>query len=150
MYTYRLVSVGDFEIITKHRTLLFQENGRNNREIDEMNHYYPTWLKQAIARNVYTGWFALFGEQIVAGLGLMFIEWPPHPNDPQSARAYILDVYTDINHRKRGLAKNLLNLAFDEAKNRDIKVIVLHTTEQGRSLYEQLGFNNGNEMMKRL
>jgi ribosomal protein S18 acetylase RimI-like enzyme len=49
-------------------------------------------------------------------------------------------------YRRRRLASNLIELALAEARRRGIRVVALHSTEEGRRLYEAAGFRSTNEM----
>ena len=41
----------------------------------------------------------------VASAGLLILDWPPHPFDPEGElRGYLLNVYVEPEYRKRGLA----------------------------------------------
>ena len=50
-------------------------------------------------------------------------------------------------YRRIGIAAKLLNLVIDEAKTREYKVIRLHTSELGRSIYEKVGFTDSDGYM---
>ena len=55
---------------------------------------------------------------VIAGIGMMVIDWPPHPSHPADhRRAYILNVFfVEPEHRRKGLAKRLLALAEERAR----------------------------------
>jgi GNAT superfamily N-acetyltransferase len=85
--------------------------------------------------------------QVVAGLGMMVIDWPPHPSHPNDdRRAYILNVFVEPEHRRKGLAKQLMALAEDKGRQLDLRYAILHSTRQGRPLYEALGWGPTSEM----
>jgi ribosomal protein S18 acetylase RimI-like enzyme len=87
----------------------------------------------------------------VAGIGLMAIDWPPHPAHPsQDKRGYVLNVYVEQPYGRQGLGRMLMNLAEAEFKERGIGFAVLHATVAGRFLYEQLGWTATSEMAKAL
>lgn len=65
--------------------------------------------------------------EAVAGLGMMVIDWPPHPSHPtQSTRGYILNVFVEPEHRGQGLARALMDLAMEEARRRGLDHLILH------------------------
>ena len=52
---------------------------------------------------------------------MMVIDWPPYPSHPtQSARGYILNVFVEPEHRGQGLARDLMDLAMEEARRRSL------------------------------
>jgi ribosomal protein S18 acetylase RimI-like enzyme len=78
---------------------------------------------------------------------MLLMDFPPHWMDPEPVRAYLLNVYVDPEFRGRGLARELLEMAVNDARRRGIKVVSLHASKFGRPLYERNGFEPTNEMM---
>ncbi len=106
------------------------------------------WTERMIGEGKYFGWIAVDAGQSVASAGLLILDWPPHPFDPEGElRGYLLNVYVEPEHRKRGLAHELVERCMAEAGRRKIRVVTLHSTQAGRSIYERLGFHATNEMM---
>lgn len=74
---------------------------------------------------------------------------PYHPtvtNLRGQPTAYILNVYTEPAHRRRGLARLLVAEILAWCVAHDIPRASLHASEAGRSVYEQLGFVSTNEL----
>jgi predicted acetyltransferase len=81
----------------------------------------------------------------------MIIDWPPHPLHPnEDKRGYVLNVFVEPSHRKRGLAKMLTGLGEAELARRGVSFAILHATRMGRPLYEQIGWTQTAEMSKRV
>jgi len=73
---------------------------------------------------------------------------PPNLLNASGMRACILNVYTLPSHRRLSIAKHLFSLVMQEATDRNILQASLHTTPDGRALYEQFGFRSkDNEMV---
>jgi ribosomal protein S18 acetylase RimI-like enzyme len=148
MLKTRLASPADAALITHHRRRMFVDAGRRDDQVLQlMAQAHEPWVAQAIADGRYLGWLTEDDGVVVAGAGLLILDWPPHPLDPRStARGYLLNVYVEPDHRRRRLASNLIDLALAEAGRRGIRVVALHSTEEGRRLYESSGFRPTNEM----
>ena len=147
MPTLRPVAPGDLDTIVRHRSAMFTDSGRPPEVIATVEEPFRAWLAPRLADGRYFGWLTEEAGAIVAGIGMMEIEWPPHPSHPTSdRRGYILNVYVEPAHRRKGLAKRLLAAAMDEAKARGLEFVVLHATEQGRPLYASLGWASSREM----
>ena len=87
----------------------------------------------------------------VADIGLMVIDWPPHPLHPvDDRRGYILNMFVAPTHRRRGLGRQLMALADERFRELGVRLIVLHATEQGQLLYHGLSWSETGEMVKRL
>lgn len=127
---------------------MFVDAGRSDNQVLEvMAETHEPWVAKEIADGRYLGWITEDDVNPVAGAGLLLLDWPPHPLDPRSTqRGYLLNVYVEPEYRRRKLASNLIELALAEARRRRIRVVSLHSTEEGRRLYEANGFRRTNEM----
>jgi GNAT superfamily N-acetyltransferase len=147
MPTLRPVAPGDLDTIVRHRSAMFRDSGRPAELIAALEAPFRAWLAPRLDDGRYFGWIIEQDGTPVAGIGMMELEWPPHPSHPTSdRRGYILNVYVEPTHRRRGLARRLMAAATDEAKARCLEFVVLHATEQGRSLYASLGWTSSREM----
>ena len=107
-----------------------------------------SWTERMIREGKYYGWIATEAGRSVASAGLLILDWPPHPFDPEGElRGYLLNVFVEPEYRKRGLAHELVERCMAEARRRGIRVVTLHSSQAGRSIYERVGFNPTNEMM---
>lgn len=151
-YTLRRATIDDVPIISRQRIAMFHDMGFNDdAALERMDDAFCMWLTNKMTSGLYRGWFAVSeaGED-VAGAGLWLNEWIPHPYDPRTVRGYVLNVYTEKAHRKQGLAKRLVSEILDFCRERDIHVVALHASDEGRHIYEALGFAESNEMRIRL
>jgi GNAT superfamily N-acetyltransferase len=146
-YPFRSAGVGDVALIARHRHEMFKESGRTDEMLAPMTEAFAAWLTPRLASGDYLGWFAVADGCEAAGIGMMVIDWPPHPAHPmQARRGYLLNVYVEPEHRGLGLARGLMDMALDEARRRGIDHMVLHATAMGRPMYERLGWRQGPEM----
>jgi GNAT superfamily N-acetyltransferase len=144
IYTYRPIDERDVRLIAAHRHLMFAEAGHDPSTMDQ---HFTQWLEPRIADDRYFGWIATIGDEPVGGAGMMVLDWPPHPRHPdQDRRGYILNVFVEPEHRRRGVAGALMAQTYAEARARGITYLVLHASEQGRPLYERDGWSQTNEM----
>ena len=61
----------------------------------------------------------------------------------------ILNVYTELEFRKRGIARQIMLTILAWLKQRGLRTVNLHASAEGRRLYEKLGFEATNEMRLR-
>jgi GNAT superfamily N-acetyltransferase len=64
--------------------------------------------------------------------------------------AFVNAVYVQAPYRRRGIATQLMQLAIAWARDRGCVRIRLHASDEGRFLYEALGFRQGREMERDL
>src|SRR5262249_49694442 len=141
----------DAELISEQRRKMFVEMGQPDDEpMQAMLRNFLPWVRERLRDGRYLGWLIENGEHVVAGGGMLLMDFPPHWRDPQPLRAYLLNFYVTPEARRRGLAETLLQTATAEAGRRGIKVVTLHASEFGRPLYERNGFAATNEMMLHL
>lgn len=99
----------------------------------------------------YIAWFAVMpDDSVVAGAGLWLMDWPAHMVGASLRRGNILNVYTEPDFRRQGLARRLIELAIERCKQNAIDFVILHSSPAGRRLYESMGFQPGNEMRMQL
>ncbi|MGA3226445.1 MAG: GNAT family N-acetyltransferase [Acidobacteriaceae bacterium] len=148
MYQIRAATPADAAIITHHRRRMFVDAGRqDNRVLDVMAEHFKPWVESRLEDGRYLGWLTTKDGHVVAGAGLIVLDWPPHPLDPrQDKRGYLLNVYVEPEHRRKRLASHLIDQALAEARKQKIRVVALHSTDEGRPLYESNGFRRTNEM----
>lgn len=127
---------------------MFRDMGRgDDAALATMSRRFEPWVATRLADGRYLGWIAEENGHAVAGAGLLLLDWPAHVLDPEGeTRGYLLNVYVEPTHRRRGLAKALTRACMDECARRGIAVVALHASEAGRPVYEGLGFKASNEM----
>jgi GNAT superfamily N-acetyltransferase len=62
----------------------------------------------------------------------------------------ILNVYTEPEWRRQGMARKLMLAMIEWCRPQGFPYVDLHASQDGRSLYEQLGFTPTSEMRLRL
>jgi ribosomal protein S18 acetylase RimI-like enzyme len=145
----RALEEADLELVCRHREQMFREAGRDEGVLQSMTAHFREWLRPHLRDRSYFGYLLSDARQPVAGIGLMLIDWPPHPSHPVSdRRGYVLNVYVEPAYRRRGLARELMQLAEAEFARRGVQFAILHATEAGRDLYAGLGWSATTEMAK--
>ncbi len=127
--------------------MFFEMGYRDDVALDAMIEAFLPWLQRMMAANEYLTWFAVAEDgSVAAGLGLWLMDWPPHMIGPGTRRANILNVYTEPGARRLGLARRLMETSLEWCRANGIRAIILHSSTDGRSLYESMGFKPTNEM----
>ena len=81
-------------------------------------------------------------DEIVSCAFLLIVEKPMSPAFLTGKTGTVLNVYTKLEHRKKGYARQLMNALLSEAKERDLSVVELKATEDGYHLYKSVGFED--------
>jgi GNAT superfamily N-acetyltransferase len=147
MVEIRPATIDDAEALVAHRRGMFYDMGHGDAaELDSMIAAFRPWVREKMTTGEYLAWVATAGDSIVAGLGLWLMDWPPHLIGPGARRGNILNVYTEQAFRRQGIARELMNVSLEWCRANGIRAIILHASDDGRKLYEQLGFRPTNEM----
>ena len=149
MFETRTATTADVALIASHRRAMFAAMGGHDEALlDGIHRASEPWVARMIAEGKYLGWITTDKARPIASAGLLILDWPPHPFDPTGEkRGYLLNFFVDPEYRRRGLARSLVELCLAEARRRSIRVVSLHASPEGRTVYEQLGFRPTNEML---
>src|SRR5438477_11018872 len=157
-FQIRLATPADIELISWHRARMFQDMGELRAELfDSFRAKSLEALRRLFERGDYIGWLASPNDEpkrIVAGAGVQLREVSPHPQPDANGKidivsgrqAIIQNVYTEQDWRRQGLAALLIKRIIDWSREQGIDSLVLHASEEGRALYERLGFITTTEM----
>lgn len=148
-FTVRRLDGGDCELVCGHREAMFLEAGGDAQTLQRMTAHFRPWLQPRLADGRYYGFVVMQDEVPAAAIGLMSLDWPPHPAHPETdQRGYVLNVYVEPAYRRRGLASKLMRLGEAEFTRRGLGFAILHATEVGRPVYQALGWAGTAEMAK--
>jgi GNAT superfamily N-acetyltransferase len=148
--TIREAGVQDAPVILHHRRSMFQDMKEGTlADLDRMSSKSEPWLEAALATGSYRGWLAMADSRVVGGGGVLLCSWPASPKDPFLRRPIILNVYTEPDFRKRGIARLVMLTILEYLRAEGFASVSLHASDYGRHLYEQLGFVATNEMRLR-
>jgi GNAT superfamily N-acetyltransferase len=147
-YTIRPAVAADVKDLLHHRRAMFYEMGHTEpAALDAMELSCRPFLKNALRDGTYRSWVAeIVKGTVIAGGGVVILPWLPSPVDARPRRAIILNVYTEPAYRRQGIARALMQTAIVWCRAEGFQSVALHASEQGRPLYESLGFVPTNEM----
>jgi GNAT superfamily N-acetyltransferase len=107
-------------------------------------------LPQAMRDGSFRAWLAEVDGKVVGGGGVFVTSWLSHPGDYICRKVTVLNVYIDPEYRRRGIARQTMEVIVEWCRKEGFADIFLHASHEGRPLYEGLGFQPGNEMRLRL
>ena len=79
---------------------------------------------------------------IVCCAWLLLVTKPPSPRFPHGQTGTLFNVYTVPEHRRRGLARRVMEHLLSAAYELNLDVVELNATEDGYELYRSLGFKD--------
>lgn len=138
------------EILRQRRRMYEDMNYKDPAALDAMSSLSAAYLQKAFADGAFRGWLACIEDHAVAGGAVVLSPWLAHPYDLECRRATILNVYTDPEYRRCGIGRRIMQTMIDWCRGEGLARITLHASDDGRHLYESLGFEASNEMTLKL
>lgn len=143
----REATVADLTTIMRHRHGMFYDMGFCDRAaLEAMEATSAPFIKTSLENRSFRVWLAEVNGAVVAEGALLIVGHPSAPNDPNPWRAWILNVYTEPEHRHRGFARAVVKTIIEWCRTQGFASVSLHASDAGRHLYEDLGFAQTNEM----
>jgi GNAT superfamily N-acetyltransferase len=147
-YQIRSATSQDLHAILRHRRRMFEDMGFTDRHaLDMMIAISTPLIGRGLMDGTYRGWLAeTSGDGVVSGAGVILLEFQPHPMDPRPHRAWVVNMFTEPEHRRRGLARRLMLTIVEWCRAEGMRFLYLHASDDGRPLYERMRFKSTNEM----
>ncbi|HEV2400736.1 MAG TPA: GNAT family N-acetyltransferase [Candidatus Sulfotelmatobacter sp.] len=143
----REAAVADIPVIIHQRRRMYEDmNYTNIDALTKMETATADYLKRAIPDGSFRSWLACDNGRVVAGGAVIISPWPGHAYDPQCRRATIMNVYTEPEYRRHGIARQIMEAMIAWCKQEGFIRVTLHASDAGRHLYKSLGFEDSNEM----
>ena len=155
MIIVRQADATDIPILARHRAAMFRDMGQLAAHLEEpLEQATAAWLREALPRGEYLAWVAEEKSNPGQGFGGAGVQLRPILPRPRPGvddlelgpEAIVLNVYVEPAWRRRGVADALMRALLTALAARGIRRIVLHASDEGRRLYERLGFLPTNEM----
>ena len=149
----RAAVLGDLSLVLRHRRRMFEDMGEGDPvALDAMEASSLKTIARGLEDGSWRGFLAEEGAErrVVASGAVVISPWPGQPRDPQPRRAIILNVYTERDRRRRGIARRLMEHMVEWCREEGFTEVSLHASDDGRPLYESMGFRPTNELRLRL
>jgi ribosomal protein S18 acetylase RimI-like enzyme len=155
LFAVRAATVTDIPVLAHHRAAMFRDMGQLPTHHEEaLTRATASYLRDALPRGEYLAWVAEdtgTPPTAIGGAGVQLRPILPRPRPAADElelgpEAIVLNVYVEPAWRRRGVAEALMRALLHALAARGIQRIVLHASEDGRRLYERLGFVATNEM----
>ncbi len=139
---YRRATIEDIDLLTETRIEVLKAANKLSDDTDmsevreQSYHYY----KKSLQEDTHIAYLIFDGSHFVGAGGVSFYQVMPTYHNPSGNKAYIMNMYTRPEYRRKGIAYKMLDMLVTHAKERGITSISLEATDMGRPLYEKYGF----------
>jgi GNAT superfamily N-acetyltransferase len=141
-------TLDDIPVITRHRLGMMSEMGFGTPSQFAMYEKdFQEFVRKEISVGNFQSWLAeTEAGQVVGGGAVYIVPWPGNPVDRLQKRVFILNVFTDPEFRRRGVARTVVNAMVAWCRAQGFRSVRLMASDFGRPLYASLGFYATHEM----
>lgn len=143
---YRIANKEDIDLLMSIRLEMLRKINALSDNYVFLDEFIANSMRYFLEGNQTTS-IALEKGKVVACASMSYIELMPTFSHPTGNRAHLMNVYTNDDYRRQGVAHKLVQILIDEAKEKGVTEISLDATDLGRPLYESLGFCASDECM---
>ncbi len=141
-FEYRKATLDDLQLLVQTRIEVLRAANHLDESVDmskvaeESSCYY----QHALETGLHTAYLVFDGDLFIGAGGISYYTVMPTYHNPTGKKAYIMNMYTRPEYRRKGIAIKTLELLVADAKSRNVSAISLEATDMGRPLYEKYGF----------
>lgn len=146
MIEFRIATAGDIDLMMSSRLEMLHvvnDLSGDYEFSDELIDYSREYFLNGDQTTV----LALDGQTVIGCASMSYMTIMPTFSHPTGKRAHLMNVYTNSNYRRQGIARRMVTMLIDDAWGKGATEISLDATESGRPLYESLGFKDSKECM---
>ena len=130
---YRKLSEKELDVFIEMRINQLREEGAKE-DIDlkpALMDYYMRHMKDG----TFVSWIAVDDGRIIETSGMSFVEKPPYFGCPSGKMGLLSSMFTNLDYRRMGIAKELLHRVVEEARDYGCGTIQITASDMGVKLY---------------
>lgn len=139
---YKRAEIEDLDLLVETRVEVLRAANKLAADagLEEVKEQSFLYYKEALGDDSHIAYLIFDGSRVVGTGGVSFYRVMPTYHNPSGRKAYIMNLYTAPEYRRRGIAYRTLDMLVRAARERGVTAISLEATEMGVSLYEKYGF----------
>lgn len=147
---YKKATIEDVNFLTKSRIEVLKAANKLADDVDmtEVEVQSYDYYKKALSDGTHTAYLVFDGDRFIGAGGISYYRVMPTYHNASGNKAYIMNMYTNPDYRRLGIAYKTLELLVADAREKGVKAISLEATDMGRPLYEKFGFVKMNDEME--
>ncbi len=142
IFEYKKATLQDIDELVHTRITVLRAANKLSDDVDMSNVEQESYeyYKRALICGEHVAYLVYDEETFVGAGGVSFYQVMPTYHNPSGRKAYIMNMYTSPEYRRKGIAYRTLDLLVKEAHEQGVSQISLEATQAGRVLYEKYGF----------
>ena len=147
---YKKATIEDIDILTETRIEVLKAANKlsDDADMSEVKEQSYNYYKKALRDGTHIAYLVFDKSRFAGAGGVSFFQVMPTYHNPSGKKAYIMNMYTSPEYRRKGIAYKILDMLVKDAKSMGITAISLEATVMGRPLYEKYGFIKMNNEME--
>ena len=146
MVKFKKLSMDELDTFIEMRINQLKEEGATE-DVDLKPSLYNYYTKH-LADGTFVSWLAIDENRIVGTSGMSFVEKPPYFGCSTGKRGLLSSMYTVKEYRRQGIARKLLSMVINEAREYGCKIVQITASDMGVLLYSDFGFVKNNNFMQ--
>lgn len=141
-FNYKRATIADITELVRTRIVVLRAANKLSADVPmaEVEQESYAYYEKALVSGVHIAYLVYDKDRFIGAGGVSFYQVMPTYHNPSGRKAYIMNMYTDPEYRRQGIAYRTLDLLVKEARTQGISQIALEATDMGRPLYEKYGF----------
>ena len=139
---YHKATLEDLDLLVRTRiqVLLAANQLPEDTDMTAVETASRDYYRAALADGSHAAWLVFDGDTWIGAGGVSFYRVMPTYHNPSGWKAYLMNIYTHPDYRRRGVARHMVDLLVGEVRERGVTAISLEATAMGMPLYESYGF----------
>lgn len=140
--TYRRATAADVDVLVEFRLRFLADVAGADRAPaeDVVAGRLRAYFREAMPRGDFIAWLAERDGAVVGTSGMVIWRIPPNNSVATGRQAYVLNMYTVPEARRRGICTALLEKMIEEARALGLSRVHLHASRIGEGIYRRRGF----------
>ena len=141
-FNYKRATIADIAELVRTRIVVLRAANKLSADVSmaEVEQESYAYYERALVSGEHIAYLVYDKDKFIGAGGVSFYQVMPTYHNPSGRKAYIMNMYTDPEYRRQGIAYHTLDLLVKEARTQGISQIALEATDMGRPLYEKYGF----------
>jgi len=154
--TVHEAKIEDIEQLALHHRKMFEEIWEKKGsklatdKAQNIQQAYKEKLTKQIPESTCKAWIIKKDNQLIASGAISILCYVPVPDDTNLNIAYLHSMYTERKFRGNKLAQRIIDTAIQYCKGNGIHRIVLNSSDDGKPIYEKVGFASVPDSMRLL
>lgn len=141
-FVYKRATMEDIDELVRTRIIVLRAANKlpDDEDMSVVEKESYAYYRRALETGEHIAYLVYDNGAFVGAGGVSFYQVMPTYHNPTGKKAYIMNMYTAPEYRRKEIAIHTLDLLVKDAREQGASQITLEATEMGRSLYEKYGF----------